>query len=88
MSSFTVKGKLHKVFETERKSDKLEIRDFVIKTDEQYPQYIKFQLMNDKTSQVDPFNEGQNIEVSFNLRGRESEGKFFTNLQAWKVVSN
>lgn len=85
--NFTVKGKLHKVFETERKSDKLEIRDFVIKTDEQYPQYIKFQLMNDKTSQVDPFSEGQNIEVSFNLRGRESDGKFFTNLQAWKVVS-
>lgn len=85
--NFTVKGKLHKVFEKERKSDKLEIRDFVIKTDEQYPQYIKFQLMNDKTSQVDPFSEGQNIEVSFNLRGRESDGKFFTNLQAWKVVS-
>jgi len=85
--NFSVKGKLHKVFPTERKSDKLEIRDFVIKTDEQYPQYIKFQLMNDKTSQVDGFNEGQNIEVSFNLRGRESDGKFFTNLQAWKVVN-
>jgi hypothetical protein len=85
--SYSVKGKLHKKFETERKSDKLEIRDFVIKTDEQYPQYIKFQLMNDKTSQVDGFNEGQNIEVSFNLRGRESDGKFFTNLQAWKVVN-
>ena len=86
--NFSVKGKLHKIFPTEKKSDKLEIRDFVIKTEEQYPQYIKFQLMNDKTSQVDEFSEGQNIEVSFNLRGRENDGKFYTNLQAWKVVSN
>ena len=86
--NFSVKGKLHKVFESQKVSDKLEIRDFVIKTEEQNPQYIKFQLMNDKTSQVDGFSEGQNIEVSFNLRGRENEGKFYTNLQAWKVVSN
>ena len=86
--SFSVKVKLHKIFPTEKKSDKLEIRDFVIKTEEQYPQYIKFQLMNDKTTQVDGFNEGQNIEVHFNLRGRENDGKFYTNLQAWKVVSN
>ena len=80
--NFSVKGKLHKVFESQKVSDKLEIRDFVIKTEEQYPQYIKFQLMNDKTSQVDGFSEGQNIEVSFNLRGRENDGKSYTNLQA------
>ena len=83
--SYSVKGKLHKKFNSENKSGKFETRDFVIVTSEQYPQYIKFQLFKTDISKIDQFNEGQEIEVHFNIRGREYNDSYFTNLQAWKV---
>jgi single-strand DNA-binding protein len=46
---------------------------------------VKFQINQDKCNILDKFKEGQEVEVSFNLRGREWNGKYFTNLEAWKV---
>lgn len=86
--NFSVKGKLHKIFETETKSASFKSREFILLTDEKYPQYIKFQLVQDNVSKIDSITEGSEIEVHFDLRGKENQGKFFTNLQAWKVVSN
>ena len=83
--SLQVKGILHKIMETESKSDKFQSRDFIIETDGKYPQYVKFQLMQDKCGLIDAFTEGEEIEVFFDLRGREWQGKYFTNLNAWKV---
>jgi len=83
--SFEVLGKLHKKFDTERKSDKFQARDFVIELPGQYPQLIKFQLTQDRCEIIDPYNEGDEIKVYFDLRGRQWEDKFFTNLNAWKI---
>ncbi len=51
---------------------------------------VKFQCVQDRTSIVDNVNEGDQIKVHFDLRGREWQGKYFTNLNAWRVeaVSN
>lgn len=83
--SLEVEGVLHKKFETENKTDSFQAREFVIQTDGQYPQYVKFQLVQDRCGAVDPFNEGEKIKVFFDLRGREWNGKYFTNLNAWKL---
>lgn len=83
--SFDIEGVLHKKFDTENKSDTFQAREFVIKTDGQYPQYVKFQLVQDRCQAVDPFNEGDTIKVFFDLRGREWNEKYFTNLNAWKI---
>lgn len=83
--SFEVEGKLHKKFDTESKSATFQAREFVIETTGQYPQYVKFQLVQDRCGAVDPMNEGENIKVYFDLRGREWQGKYFTNLNAWRV---
>jgi hypothetical protein len=34
---------------------------------------------------IDPFNEGDQLKVYFDLRGREWNEKYFTNLNAWKI---
>lgn len=60
-------------------------REFVLTTDEQYPQDIKFELIKDKTAVIDKFNPNDTIKVSFNLRGNEYNGKYYVNLQAWRV---
>lgn len=80
-----VEGVLHKKFDTESKTDTFQAREFVIKTDGTYPQFVKFQLVQDRCSAIDPYNEGDNIKVSFDLRGREWNGKYFTNLNAWRI---
>jgi hypothetical protein len=83
---FNQSGVLHKIYPVESKSESFQAREFVIKTeDEQYPQHIKFQLTQDKCDIIDQYKEGDKILVSFDLRGREWNEKYFTNLNAWKV---
>jgi hypothetical protein len=84
--SFEVEGKLHKVFPSENKSGSFQAREFVIEVESgQYPQFVKFQLVQDRCSLIDDYNEGENIKVHFDLRGREWQGKYFTNLNAWRL---
>ncbi len=83
--SYEVTGKLIKKYDTENKSGTFQAREFVIEVEGQYPQYVKFQLVQDRCSIIDAYNEGDMIKVSFDLRGREWQGKYFTNLNAWRV---
>jgi single-strand DNA-binding protein len=84
--SFEIEGKLHKVFETEQKTESFRTREFVLLVEQgSYPQYIKFQLVQDRTDIIDDHNEGDQIKVYFDLRGREWNEKYFTNLSAWRI---
>lgn len=83
--SYQIKGILHKKFETESKSDTFQARDFVIKTEGDYPQFIKLQLTQDRCDVIENYNENDKVNVFFDVRGREWNEKFFTNLNAWKV---
>lgn len=90
--SMSVQGKLHKKFETKQISATFRKREFVIEyaTNPMYPQYVSFQLIQDKVDLLEPFQEGQMITVDFDLRGREwtspqGEIKYFNSLDAWRV---
>ncbi len=83
--SYDIEGKLHKVFAEETKGESFRVRDFVIETDGQYPQFVKFQLTQDRCSAIDGYKEGEMVKVSFDLRGREWNEKYFTNLNAWRI---
>jgi len=84
--SFEIEGKLHKKFETENKTATFQAREFVIEINtNNYMQYIKFQLTQDRCEMVDAYKEGDQIKVHFDLRGREWNEKYFTNLNAWKI---
>lgn len=86
MTSFDIEGKLIKKYDTEQKTATFQSREFVIEIpDGSYSQYVKFQLVQDRCSLIDGIEEGSMIKVSFDLRGREWQGKFFTNLNAWRV---
>jgi len=60
-------------------------RPFVITTQEQYPQDVQFELTKNGTSHIDRFNEGELLKVTFDIRGREYNGKYFVNLNAYRV---
>src|SRR5690625_7711941 len=89
MASFEIVGKLHKKFETEQKTQSFSAREFILETnDNNYVQLLKFQLTQDRCGLLDPFEEGQELKVYFDLRGREWNGRYFTNLNAWKREAN
>jgi len=83
--SFEVEGKLHRKFDTEQKTDSFRAREFVLEIEGQYPQMVKFQLTQDRCDLIDAYDEGNQLKVHFDLRGREWNDKFFTNLNAWRV---
>jgi len=83
--SFETTGLLHKVFEQQSKSETFQTREFVIKLDGNYPQFIKFQLTQDRCDLINNFKEGDTVKVSFDLRGREWNERYFTNLNAWRI---
>ena len=77
-----------KVIEDEQQFDSgFTKREFVVTTEGDYPQDVKFELIKDKTSVLDNYKVGQDVEVDFNLKGNEWNGKYFVNLQAWKLTS-
>jgi single-strand DNA-binding protein len=84
--SFEIEGKLYKIYPTEQKTQSFQAREFAIEImSGSYPQYIKFQLTQDKCSVIDDYTEGDMIKVYFDLRGREWQDKIFSNLNAWRV---
>jgi len=87
--SFEIKGKLIKKYEIESKTATFQTREFVIEINSgNYPEFVKFQLTQDRCSLIDSYKEGDTIKVSFDLRGREWQGKYFTNLNAWRVQAD
>jgi hypothetical protein len=62
-------------------------REMVVTVDDgRYPQDINLEFVKDKISMLDDLQPGQEVTVSFDIRGREHNGRYYNNLQAWKVV--
>jgi hypothetical protein len=86
---YKAKGKLILKSEPRQITDKFRVMDFVIQTpDEKYPQSIQFQVMNDRIQEMDKFTIGEEVEVSFDVRGREHNGKYYNTLNALKIESS
>jgi len=60
-------------------------REFVITVESKFPQDIKFELVKDKCDWLDKFSVGQQVTVSFDIRGNEYNGKYYVNLNCWKL---
>ena len=66
-------------------------RDIVVTTDEQYPQHISVQFVQDKCDLLDAYKVGDNVKVDINLRGREwtnpqGEVVYFNTIQGWRIA--
>lgn len=89
--AFDVVGKLHVSYETKQVSAKFSKREFVVEVaDGKYPQMVLFQLTGDRCTVLDDFRVGDQIRVTFNVRGREwkspqGETKYFNSLDVWKL---
>jgi single-strand DNA-binding protein len=89
--AFDAVGKLHVAYETKQVSERFTKREFVVEiADGKYPQFVLFQLTGDRCSLLDEHKVGDNVRVTFNVRGREwrspqGETKYFNSLDVWKL---
>ncbi len=90
--AYEAEGRLYKKMDTAQVTDSFKKREFVVEIEDgAYPQLVKFQLTQSNCDKLDPFNEGDQIKVTFSLRGREytrdGNTTYFTNLDAWRLES-
>jgi hypothetical protein len=78
-------GKIKLISDTQTFDSGFSKREFVVTTTEQYPQDIKMEVVKDKCSLLDRFTVGTDVKVAFNLRGNEYNGKYYVNVQAWRI---
>lgn len=87
-----VKGTLIEIYDTAQISDRFQKREFVIEyaDNPQYPEFIKFETVQDRCAMLDEYKLGDEVTVHFNLKGRkwtdrQGETKYFNSLQAWRM---
>jgi hypothetical protein len=86
-----VTGKIKMIDQTkEVGSGGFKKRDVVVTTDEQYPQHILVQFVQDKCDLLNSFQVGEPVKIDINLRGREwtnpqGETVYFNTIQGWRI---
>lgn len=87
-----IQGVIYKIEETQNVSEKFRKRDFVleIQNNEAYVQKVLFTLIMDKVDEIESFSVGEEVEVDFNLQGKEwtspsGEVKFFNTLSVYRI---
>jgi hypothetical protein len=88
-----IRAKMIEIFEIQQVTNTFKKREFVVEYAEnpQYPEFMKFELIQDKCDILDDFSIGQEVEVHFNLKGRKwtnpkGEIVYFNTLQAWRIL--
>lgn len=84
-----LQGTIKKIGETQTFA-RLQKRELVLLTDEQYPQPISIEFLQDKIDLLQNVKEGENVKVGINIRGREwtnpqGEVKYFNSITGWRI---
>jgi len=85
-----VSGKVKFIDITKEVGTTFKKRDIVVITDEQYPQHILVQFVQDKCDLLNGYNIGDSVKIDINLRGREwvnpqGETVYFNTIQGWRI---
>jgi hypothetical protein len=87
-----IKGKVYEVSPTTQVTESLKKRELIVEYIEnpQYPEYLKFEAIQDRCNLLDNTRVGDDVEVFFNLKGRKWTDKmgkvvYFNTLALWKI---
>ena len=87
--SYELTGKIKLIQETQTFNSGFSKREMVVTVEDgNYPQDISLEFLKEKISLLDSLSVGQNVTVSFDIRGREYNGRYFNNLVGWKIQSD
>jgi hypothetical protein len=84
--SYDLEGAIKVILDEQAFPSGFRKREFVVTTaEDRFPQDVKFELIKDKIELINDFQEGDNVKVSFDIRGNEYKGRYFVNLAAWRI---
>lgn len=79
-------GKIKLIYDTQSFPSGFSKREFVVTTaHDKFPQDLKFEVVKDKCALLDQFQPDQEVQVNFDIRGNEYNGKYYVNLSCWKI---
>lgn len=86
--AYELTGKIKIIQEEQTFDSGFSKREMVVTVEDgNYPQDINLEFVKDKAKLLDDLQPGQEVTVTFDIRGREYNGRYFNNLQGWKVSS-
>lgn len=86
-----VQGRIKRIDETKTYGNNgFRKREVVVTTEEQYPQHILVEFVQDRCELLDSFSVGHLVKISINIKGREwvnpqGETKYFNSIQGWRI---
>lgn len=83
--AYELSGTIKKIFDQQDFPSGFYKQEFVVTTDERFPQDIKLDCLKEKVEMLKQFQEGSPVKVSFDIRGREWNDRYFVDLSAWKI---
>lgn len=84
--SYDLTGKIKLIQDAQTFSSGFTKREMVVTVEDgKFPQEINIEFLQDKVSLLDTVSIGQEVTVSFDIRGREYNGRYFNNLVGWKM---
>ncbi len=85
-----LQGTIKKITDIQTFASGFQKREMILLTEEQYPQPISIEFLQDKADLLNNFREGEKVKVSINIRGREwtspqNEVKYFNSIVGWRI---
>lgn len=92
--AFTLNGKIIEISDEKIISEKFKKREFILKhaPNPDYPDFLKIEVVQNKTDLLDKYKVGENVVVDINLKGKKwekgTESGYFNSIQAWRIQSD
>ena len=89
--TYTVSGEIIEIYDVQVISDTFKKREFILKhaPNPEYPDFLKLEVVQNKTDLLDKYKVGQEVVVDLNLKGKKWEkgekSGYFNSLQAWRI---
>ena len=78
-------GTIAKILEAQTFASGFTKREFVLTSEDDYPQSVKFECVKERCALLDAVQPGERIKVAFRIRGNEYKERYYVNLQAYQI---
>ncbi|MFO7936881.1 MAG: DUF3127 domain-containing protein [Kiritimatiellia bacterium] len=85
MAGYEMVGTIKQIMDERTFPSGFSKREFVITSEDDYPQDIKFVLFKEKARMLDALRTGERVKVSFGIKGNEYKERFYVDLNAYKI---
>jgi hypothetical protein len=92
--AFQLNGTIIEIYDEKVISDKFKKREFVLEhaPNPEYPDFLKIEVVQNKTDLLDKYKVGDEVTVDINLKGKKwekgKESGYFNSIQAWRIQSS